>query len=95
MKITNDSFKIYSASCKLHKHSTKCGTYWTGVVSTPIGYVEVYAQDGRDAFTTLRFIRRSVIYSRSIPGLFTERGIAVVAHRYAKEILNNAGHLGL
>lgn len=63
------------------------GTWVLGAASTPDGYVHVYAENTIERqYVMLRFIRDGREYERRYKGKWSERGIAVAAGRFAREV---------
>lgn len=69
-----------------HSQETASGNYTTGRVGTPLGFVSVYWEDGRNEHTRFDFIFNRRLFYRTIYARFTERGVITKANQFAKEI---------
>lgn len=90
---TNEKYKVSHPIVMIRKHKTDSGPYWIGSVITPVGIVEVYAQSSErngGSFTTLRVVKSGYAHERRYPRTHTERGLAIIAHRFAREIAFSA-----
>lgn len=69
--------------------------YKVGRAVTPEGYVMVYQDEPANidpnGRSVLRFIYKARMYHRRYNGLFTERGLAVKASQFAREIIRKEG----
>lgn len=91
MRIFNDSFKLSNSCAVIHDAGTFPYKYKAGVVKTPDGIVEVYAQNGdgqKDKLTRLDFVWNGRLHMRTIYQTFSKRGLSIVAGRFAREIAN-------
>lgn len=68
------------------------GDYLDGSVFTPDGIVHAYAQgSGSSIFphTKLDFVWKNTVYSKSFNKRYSKRGIAMLARKFAKEIVGS------
>lgn len=88
LKIFNDEWAVGRGCSNITRHTVGGRHYDDGVVATPHGFVDVYAQGDNECYhmTSLRFIHKQMVYSRHIHKRMTRRGMAMVAKRFAKEI---------
>lgn len=89
MKTFNDQYRVNHPIVMIGKHEADSGPYWIGSVITPVGIVEVYAQSSErngGSFTTLRVVKSGYAHERRYPRTHTDRGLTIIAHRFAKEI---------
>ena len=88
LRIDDDNYKISNVWSNIT--FDKEWHYFTGTVFTPLGMIDVYSQDsfrGSNPSTTLRFTYKGRMYHRYINRAYTARGLAILAHRFAKEIV--------
>ncbi len=89
-KTTDDRWKASTCNhvCK-NKHGE-----WVGTVETPLGFVQVWSFTIADSrgepdryVTTFEFIHDGMLNRRRIERRFSHRGFAIVAGRFAREIV--------
>ena len=87
MKTTDESWKV-SGNTGLLISFDKEYNYLEGTVTTPYGMVSVYSQgdEKSSAYTRLDIVINGRQFSRSIYRRYTQRGLVVVAGRFAEEI---------
>lgn len=87
MKTHDDSAKVRKPYVTLNRVRGE-HPYTTGAVGTPLGFVTIYSQVGAGEKTMTRFdfIHKGRLQMRTVPRIFTERGLSIMAHRYAREI---------
>ena len=73
-------------SGNLHWEGSEAAPYMRGVVSTPFGYVYVYAQPGKMAYYDLSVIVEGYNYTRAGRGCPPLRTLVVMAGRFAREV---------
>jgi hypothetical protein len=84
-QVQNSSWKITQTSANgVEKRGEPPYEYWGGAVATPHGYVEVFSQKD---WTALNFAHQGRMHRRSIRREYTKRGLAILAGRFAKEIV--------
>lgn len=68
------------------------GLEWLdGVVDTPFGTVSVYSDCGGEGHTSLRMIVGGRCYCEARPRAYSQRGLAIIAHRFARRVVEEAG----
>lgn len=72
----------------IHRDRDDQPSYITGEVLTKWGYVSVYAQGWRGDYeaTRVSFIWREREYTRNYDRRLSERGIAIVGRRFARDV---------
>lgn len=81
----HSSFKLNSVFSNIDTNE-RYG-FFHGVVTTPSGMVKVYSQDAGRPYTVLQTFHNNRLYSRRVRKSFTKRGLAIIAHRFVKEVV--------
>lgn len=89
-KITFDVLSNQRPFGRFHNHDTAIGFYMTGVVGSPLGFVTVYAENGRNEHTRFDFIHNRRLYMQTIYARFTERGVIAKAYQFARKVVSGA-----
>jgi len=83
-----DSCKINgSAGYGIRTHKNEVGSWLEGVVATRHGFVSVYSEQGHSGF---RFIYQGRHYSATVPKALTDRGLTMLAGKFANYIVEQA-----
>jgi len=88
-----NSWSAHDTRGDITRHRGDGYDYAEGVVSTPHGYVRVYAQGGERStpHTRMWFIWRGREQARGAPRRLSVVGLASVAARFAREIAEGEG----
>lgn len=82
----DDSIAVSAPFSRIRRRDTRdgVGSWWDGEVVTPQGIVSVYSDE---RYTRLDFVYGGRLYMRNDRGgKRTERGLAILAGRFAREI---------